>query len=387
MKLILHRSRPGCERPGIRTRATGTAALALLVSLTAACGRGGGGEVAFGLPVPLGSSYGQAALEGARLAVKEINAEGGIRGRTLRLVEKDDEADPAVALRVAEELVDDPAVVAIVGHVFSGTTVAAAPQYDGRIVALATTATSPQVSKLGDWIFRVASSDDANAVQLARSARAMHDRVAILYANDSYGRGLARAFSDAMQRAGGEVAETSPYLGDTEDMTPYLRRIRDRGIRMVFIAGLADGAARIIDQAREVGLDARFIGGDGLEDLADRGAAYEGTLVGLLFHADANDAARDFDAAYQAEYGRPPSSYAAAAYDAVKLLATAAGARGFGRGDIRDYLATVGRADNTPKFAGVTGEITFDAQGDPHDKEFAVGVIRNGTIQLWREDR
>jgi branched-chain amino acid transport system substrate-binding protein len=378
---------PSVRPPPRRFR--GAAALLLsLGTLTAACGGADGGEVVFGLAGPLQESYGQSTLQGAHLALKHVNESPELLpGRRLRLEEADDQASGHVAVGVAERFVDDPQVVAVAGHVNSGTTIQAAHRYDGELPALATTATSPQVSALGDWIFRIASSDSANAVQLAQTTRRMADRVAVLYANDAYGQGLAAAFGDALRAAGGTVVEADPYLETTQDFRPYLRRMQRRGVGMVFIAGLEDGAARIIQQSLEVGLQARFIGGDGLEGLVAMGADFDGTMVGLLFHPDANAQAREFAAAFQAEYGQTPNSFAAAAYDAVMLLAHAAHARGADRRGIREYLAGVGRPGGTPEYRGVTGAIRFDANGDPENKDFAVGVIRTGTIQLSGDNR
>jgi branched-chain amino acid transport system substrate-binding protein len=363
--------------------------------LLAACGRGGGGQVVFALAAPLEQDYGASTRRGAELAVREINAAGGIRGDSLRLELRDDGADKNKAIAIAAELLRDPRVVALAGPVNSGTTMASGPLYNGEtdelagltLPVLATTATSPDVSRLGDWVFRVASSDSANAVELARVARAAAPAVAVLYSNDDYGRGLAAAFRGALLKDGGQVPEIDPYLEDTRDFTPYLKRIQRRGVGMVFVAGLDGSAARIIAQARGIGLAARFIGGDGLEPLKSKGPAYEGTLVGLLYHRDASDPARAFAEAYRRAYNAEADPFAAAAYDAVKLLAAAAGANGPTREGIQRYLRRLGQEGGPEPFVGATGTIRFDDNGDPLQKAFAVGSIQNGTLQLTRANR
>ncbi|HEX5725945.1 MAG TPA: ABC transporter substrate-binding protein [Longimicrobiaceae bacterium] len=373
----------------VRSRRALRACAFALLAATAACGRsgGGGGEVVFALAGPMQQGYGQSTRRGADLAVREINASGGINRRSVRLLVKDDQASTDRAIAIARELVDDPAVVALAGHVNSGTTIAAAGTYDGALPALATTATSPEVSRLGDWVYRVASSDSSNAVALAEVARGISPAVAVLYSNDDYGRGLAASFRAALLEGGGTVPEADPYLDDTEDFTPYLRRMQQRGVQMVFVAGLDAAAARIITQARQVGLAARFIGGDGLEPLKAQGPGYEGTLVGLLYHRDASDRARRFAEAYRQAYDAEADPFAAAAYDAVQLLAAAARAGGADRAAIQRYLRGVGREGGTPAFEGATGTIRFDQNGDPVNKTFAVGIIRSGTIQLARGAR
>ena len=373
-----------------RTRAI----VAIVSAASLSCGRGGGGEVTFALTGPFAQDYGVATKRGAELAAKEINAAGGIDGRTLVLLPKDDGADANRAITIAAELVKDPKVVALAGPVNSGTTIAAGPTYNGQsatvkgmLPQLATTATSPGVSRLGDWTYRVAGSDSANAVVLAGAARQLSPRVAILYVNDDYGRGLAGAFRDALERAGGQVAEYDPFSDSTADFGPYLRRMQLRKVDMVFIAGLDAAGAAIITQARQIGLPARFIGGDGLVPLSGKGPTYDGTFVGLLYHRDQSDRARTFAEAYRRAYGADPDPFAAAAYDAVNLLAAAARAKGATREGIQQYLNTLGRPGGAPAFDGVTGPIRFDANGDPLQKSFAVGVIQNGTIQLRRGTR
>lgn len=368
--------------------------LALLPAAALACGRAGGGDVVFALSGPFAQDYGVSTRRGADLAAREINAAGGIDGRRLVLLPKDDQADANRAITIAAELVNDPKVVALAGPVNSGTTLAAGPTYNGQSASvrgelpqLSTTATSPMISRLGDWSYRVAGSDSANAVVLAGAARTMSPRVAILYVNDDYGRGLAGAFRSALEQAGGTVAEYDPFSDSTADFTPYLKRLQLRRVDMVFIAGLDAAGASIITQARQVGLPARFIGGDGLVPLSGKGPTYDGTFVGLLYHRDQSAKARAFAEAYRAAYRAEPDPFAAAAYDAVNLLAAAARANGATRGGIQRYLNTLGRPGGAPAFDGVTGQIRFDANGDPLQKSFAVGVIQNGTIQLRRGTR
>lgn len=343
--------------------------------------------IVFGLAAPLDESYGMSTKLGAELAVTQINARGGIDGRQVGLHPVNDFADRERAIPASQELVGDPAVVAVVGHVNSSTTVAAAPSYDGRVAAIATSATSPQISALSPWIFRIASSDSANGIALARFARGIGERPAILYANDEYGRGLATSFAAGWRAEGSAPLDSDPYTEDAPRFAPYLERMRRQGVDLIFLAGLETGAAQAIREARSLGLDARFIGGDGVEGLKDMGGDLGGTYVGLLFHPDANPRAEAFAAAYRAAYGREPDSFAATAYDAVMLLARAVQEVGPERRQIRDYLAGVGRPGGSPAYAGVTGTIRFDVNGDPTDKEFAVGVIDSGIIRLAGSDR
>jgi branched-chain amino acid transport system substrate-binding protein len=356
---------------------------ALLLWLgTAGCAPSAPDTVVLGLASPLGTPYGASMRMGAELAQQEVNRAGTLR---LELRVRDDKADPRVAIAVADEFFNDSRVVGVIGHVNSGTTAAAAEIYEKGLPSVATSATSPSISRLGEWIFRVATSDSMNAVEMARRAARTDSTAAVLYANDDYGRGLSSSFAAAYAATGGRVVEMDPYLESTQDFAPYLERLRRSGVGLIVVAGLEDSAARLIRQARELGLRARFLGGDGLEGLPAIGPDFEGTMVGLLYHPDASPESRSFAERFRAAYGREPDSFAALGYDAALLLARAVAEAGADRERVRAYLAGVGREGGVPAFAGVTGTLRFDASGDPVDKGFAVGVIRGGRIHLQAE--
>lgn len=382
---------PRPRRPARTARRLACSAAVALAGAAACAGPSGGAgdPLVLGLAVPLTDTegkpdvYGVRSRMGAELAVEELNARNAL-GRPLALRTVNDRGDPHAAIEAADSLVQDADVLAVVGHVYSGATIQAAGRYEGHVAALATSATSPEISRLGDWIFRVASSDSANAVALAGAAQQLGSRIAVLYANDDYGRGLARNFASALRARGATVAAMDPFLDDTENFRPYLLRMKERGVDLVFVAGLQDPAARAITQAREVGLEARFVGGDGIEGLASMGPRYDGTGVGVLFHPAMSDSSRAFVERYRARYGEDPDSQSALAYDAVRLLARALEAGRRDRPSIREWLAGVGRGGrgSPPAFEGVAGTVQFDEHGDPVDKRFTMGVIQGGEIAL-----
>lgn len=176
----------------------------------------------------------------------------------------------------------------------------------------------------------------------------------------------------------------APYLEDTPDFAPYLERLRRRDAGVVFVAGNDGGAARLIAQARRMGIDVPFVGGDGIEALTGRGPTYGGTLVGMLFHHDASERARDFTRDFRAAFQRDPDSVAALTYDAVHLLARGVEEGHTSRRALRRWLQSVGAPGGAPAFDGAGGRVAFDDHGDPRDKQFFVGSIQNGGIQLSR---
>lgn len=361
---------------------------ALLALALAACDGGGGGtEIHVGLAGSMGSAGGRAIRQAAELAVSEINARGGIGGRNLALVVMDDGGDPHRAIQVANELRDDPRIAAVIGHVNSAATLAAAAVYndtDGGVVALSPTASSPEVTNAGPWTFRVSPSDLAYGPALARwgHARGVR-RAAVLYANDEYGRGVAASFAGAFREAGGQVVSLDPFLtemlGEGTGTEPYLRRALGRGMDALFIAGRAEDAVAIVPRVRALGYTGVVMGADGLLGIESEGSVGEGLFIGAAFFADAPDeAAARFAADYRTRFKQAPNADAALGYDAVQVIARALAEAGTDRERIRAYLEGIGTRH--PAVEGVTGTIAFDRNGDVAQKAVAVGIVRGGNV-------
>ncbi|MBX3173641.1 MAG: ABC transporter substrate-binding protein [Gemmatimonadaceae bacterium] len=349
--------------------------LSLALPLVAACG-GGDAAVRLGMAGPFTEGFGRANQLGAELAVEQINAAGGIDGRMLALVLRDDAGDGARAAAIAEEFVADASIAAVVGHVTSGAMMAAAGIYDGEMVALATTASSAAITGISPWVFRVISSDSANGADLARFAERLgRRRVAILYENDAYGRGLAAAFRGNF---GGEVLTMDPIDADASDSTIYADWLAARAPDLVFVAGTERSGLALLAAARRAGVRADFLGGDGWTGVTVDTALAEGALVGAPFTAeDTREAAQAFVRAFREKHGYDPDGNAALAYDAVQVLATAIRAVGSERGRIRDWLASRSTETAIP---GVTGAIAFQASGDPIGKSFTMTRVRGGAL-------
>src|SRR5206468_3026983 len=112
---------------------------------------------------------------------------------------------------------------------------------------------------------------------------------------EDYGRDLSRSFIRSFTGAGGTVVGQDPYLDESRDLSPYVRRLQRHAPRVVMLAAsTSEGASRIIAEARSRGVTAQFMGGDGLESLVQKGAGFDGTLVGTLFHRDQSERARAF---------------------------------------------------------------------------------------------
>ncbi|HVH39749.1 MAG TPA: ABC transporter substrate-binding protein [Gemmatimonadaceae bacterium] len=349
----------------------------ILISSAAACGSDDS-EFRLGMAGPFEQAFGAANRRGAELAVQEINAAGGIDGRSLRIEFKDDHGEGSRAASVAQEFVDDPTISAVVGHVSSGAMVAAAKIYDANLAAVATTASSPELTGISPWVFRVISSDSANGVDLARFAERLGKRrAAILYENDSYGRGLADNFRRNFK---GEVLTFDPIDASGSRADVYIAWFLAHRPDLVFVAGTDRSGIALLREARRQGLKVDFLGGDGWTGVAADPEAAEGALVGAPFTSlDPRPAAQKFVAAYRAKYASEPDGNAALAYDAVYLLAAALKDVGSDRAKVRDWIAS--RTTERP-FDGVTGSIAFLPTGDPVGKSFSMVRVTRGMLPM-----
>jgi branched-chain amino acid transport system substrate-binding protein len=321
----------------------------------------------------------------AEMAAAEINASGGIGGRPLELVLRSDFGEPDSAVNAAGDLVA-AGVVAVVGHVYSGATLAAAPVYNAaEVVQISPSSSSPQVSTAGDYTFRTCPSDLQQGEALARYAadRLSLRRGTILYLNDDYGRGMRQTFAREFSRLGGEIEEIDPYLGDTPDVASYIERMARRGAsQFVFFGGYRGEAEAALRTARSRGVKLPFLGGDALEGLEGAGALAEGTYISNAYMASFDTPKnRVFVSAYATRFPQasPPNQPAAATYDILYLLRDVL-SRGVHSGpDLRDAIAKIGTG--APAFEGVTGEIAFDEVGDVPRQRVVIGRVESGQVR------
>jgi branched-chain amino acid transport system substrate-binding protein len=247
------------------------AALALCVPLWA-CG-GDKEPLTLGVAGPIAKANGRSLKLAAEMAVEEINKAGGVGGRNLQLVIEDDNGDAGTAIEVAARLRANPAVLAVIGHVNSGATLAAAPIYNESggggearagadsskavradihgtdpLVEISPASSQAEITTAGDYTFRTVPSDLDHGPVLARQAaeKLGRQRAAILFSNDDYGRGVMASFADAFRKQGRQVVESDPYLPGSVDnsngLEPYLSRAMRNGADALVIAGAADRA-------------------------------------------------------------------------------------------------------------------------------------------------
>lgn len=349
---------------------------AALLLLVAACGGDRDTPIRLAAVGPWSRGGNALQLRADSLALDEINRAGGIGGRRLELVAIDDSADAARAVAVAQQIVADRSVVAVLGHVNSRTTLAAGRVYQGQIPAVAATASAPDLTGFSTWFFRVVPSDSSTGRQLATLAEGRGwQRMSVIYENDSYGRGLATAFAAAYH---GALVTVDPVDESVTDFTPYLEVARRRGASAVFVATSEDLGLSVVKSARRGAFGLTVLGSDGWAGLA-ADSTFDGVVLGLPFVAEgaASSDAR-FVQAFRARGGQEPDAAAALAYDAATLVGRAIAARGASRRAVRDYL----RDDATRQaISGVTGEILLQPDGDPSPRELIGAVISHRRVE------
>ncbi|HXF94900.1 MAG TPA: ABC transporter substrate-binding protein, partial [Gemmatimonadales bacterium] len=303
-------------------------ALSLALVSTTACGSGDG-PIRIAVAGPFSQPRGLAMKQAAQLAEREINARGGIGGRPLELVFADDSARDSVAVRVAQALLGDPSVVAVVGHLTSAATIAAVTVYaSGRdpLPLISPSASSPALTGISPYFFRVCPSDLSHGPRLARYARQqLGARTAgLIYVNDDYGRGVRGSFTAEFARLGGSVVEEDPALPTTPSLEPYLSRMRRRGgVDVLVLATEARMAELALREMAGLGIRWPVIGGDALVGIERSGPLAEGVRVTAAYLPDRSDARNQaFIEAYSRAYpGQLPDHRGAGAYDIVHLLA------------------------------------------------------------------
>lgn len=323
--------------------------------------------------------YTLATRQGIELAVAELNAAGGIRGRPMEIRWTDDGATGRDAVSAAGLLVADRSVLAVIGHMNSDAMLAAASIYDGHLVAVSPAATSPDLTGISPWIFRVITSDSVNGATLANfAATTLHaHQAAVLYENDAYGRGLARAFQGSFAGTISFVAPIDATL-PKDGYEPYVTTLARLHPDVVFVAGLTTSGEAILHEAKRQHLTAAFIGGDGWTGInADTADAEDVYIATPFVNSDNREAVHRFVSAFEARYHAMPEEDAALAYDATHMLAAAIAAAGPTRGAVRDYLHAL---DADHAYTGITGTYHFLKTGDPADHPFVMARVHRGAL-------
>ena len=327
------------------------------------------------------ATFGTSSHEGTMLAVDEINASGGLLGKKVQVITEDNQSKPEESVTAVLKLIKQNQVVAVIGEVASSRTLAAAPQCQANHIPMISPAsTNPKVTEVGDYIFRACFIDPFQGATMAKFAiDDLHaKRIAILTdTKNDYSVGLAHFFRETVKRLGGEiVAEESYSEGDIE-FKAQLTAIKADNPDVIYVPGYYTECALIARQARELGIQATLLGGDGWDSpktVEIGGKAVEGVYFTNHYSPeDQRPEVQKFIADYKTKYdGKTPDAMAVLGYDAMNMMADAIRRAGSTDGaKVRDALAA------TKDFPGVSGRISMDADRNA-SKAIVVLQIRDG---------
>ena len=312
------------------------------------------------------ATFGQSSDNGLKLAVEEINQNGGVLGKQIKLISEDDQGKTNEVQTVVQKLINREKVVAIVGEVASSLSLAAAPICQQSKIPMVTPAsTNPEVTNVGDYIFRVCFIDPFQATVMSKFAlNSMKvKRVALLVdQKNAYSTGLAENFKRVFTEMGGEVIGEQKYSAGDKDFKAQLTSLKALDPEAIFIPGYYTEMNLIGIQAREIGISVPLFGGDGWESEKLLEGKAKDALEGCFFSThvsieDPNPKVQNFIKKYQDKYGSTPDAMAFLSYDAGMILFDAITRAGSTEGQkIKDALAS------TQNFDGVTGTITINDQ-------------------------
>jgi len=324
------------------------------------------------------ASFGEQMKRGAEMAVKDINAAGGVLGQQLALNVGDDACDPKQAVAVANQMVSK-GVKFVDGHFCSGSSIPASKVYEEEgILQITPASTNPKFTDEGGWnVHRVCGRDDAQGL-VAGGFLAKHygdKKIAILNDKSAYGKGLADETKKALNAAGVTEAMNESYTAGEKDYTALVSKLKEGGIDVVYVGGYHTEAGLILRQLREQGSKAQLVSGDALvtdEFWTITGPAGEGTL--MTFAPDpqqfptAMAVVKEFK-----DSGYNPEGYTLYTYAALQAYKQAAEA--VGSTDSKK-IATWLRAGNTVHT--VLGDITMNEKGDIKNAKYVWYVWKDG---------
>ena len=307
--------------------------------------------------------FGDQMVRGARMAVADINAAGGVMGKTLVLEIGDDACEAKQAVAVANQMVNK-GVVFVAGHFCSSTSIPASEvYYEEGILEISPASTNPVLTERGlDNVFRTCGRDDQQGI-VAGEYLAKHfpdARIALLHDKTAYGKGLADETKKALNADGIDEVLYDSYTAGEKDYSALVSKLKQANVDVIYIGGYHTEAGLIIRQARQQGLDAQLVSGDAMvtqEFWSITGDAGEGTLFSFSPDPRKNPAAAEVVKRFEEE-GVSPEGYTLYTYAAIQVFAQAAEAAE------STYVEDVAPVMREQKFDTVLGEIGFDDKGD-----------------------
>ena len=318
------------------------------------------------------TQYGDMQFVGAKQAIKDINAKGGVDGKMLEAKEYDDACDPKQAVAVANKVVND-GVKYVIGHLCSSSTQPASDIYeDEGVIMITPAATRPEITSRGyKLVFRTIGLDSAQG-PAAGNYIADHVKpkvVAVLHDKQQYGEGIATAVKQTLEGKGTKVAVFEGLNAGDKDFSSIIQKLKQANVDFVYYGGYHPELGLILRQAQEKGLKAKFmgpegVGNDSISQIAQN--ASEGLLVTLPKSFDADPANKAIVDAIKADGKDPSGPFVFPAYSAVQLIAE--GIKSAKSEDTDKVAAAI----HAGTFKTPTGDLSYDDKGDLKDFKFVV---------------
>ncbi|MFB3896579.1 MAG: branched-chain amino acid ABC transporter substrate-binding protein [bacterium] len=331
---------------------------------------------------------------GALMAVEEANAAGLVLGKKLEFVPMDDKHDPKDAVAVAQKLITDPTVVAVIGHLNSNCSIPASKKYHEAQMAMITPAsTNPELTYPKDAdgkptifpeIFRVCATDAFQGPFGAEFAikKLGLKRIAILHDGTQYGQGLAEQFRKGTNKLGIKELIFERVTQGDRDFAAILTKVKTLNPELIYFGGMYPEGGLLTKQARDLGIKAKFMGGDGIYVpgyIEIAGKTAEGSIMTFLAPPwDDFPTAKAFVTKFVPKYGQI-KTYAPFSYDAANIVIEA-----IKRAGSTDRAAIVKAIRDTKDFNGVTGTINFDEHGDPTNSMMYIYTVKDGKFVLYK---
>jgi branched-chain amino acid transport system substrate-binding protein len=325
---------------------------------------------------------GASAQHAVELAVKEVNAAGGIKGKRVDLIVYDDRLNPQEAVAIANKLIEKDQVVGVVSGSYSGPTRVTAPIFaKAGVPMVAGYAVHPDVTKAGESNFRngyLGTVEGAAAAELAvKTLKAK--RIAILSMDNDYGRELGNGFKARAEKLGATVVSYQAYKFPGErEFRPFLTRVKEANPDLLFACGYYNEGALITRQAQELGLKVTIVGTEGMDSpkfLELAGPAAEGLMITTnLDRDDSRLLVQNFLKNYRQAYGIDADMVGASSFDAFKILVAAIEKAG------TDQKAVVKALAETKDYNGLTGKISRFIRGEAI-KPVQIQVVKEGKFR------
>ncbi|MBI1825952.1 MAG: ABC transporter substrate-binding protein [Planctomycetes bacterium] len=337
------------------------------------------------------AAFGTSSDNGVRLAMEERNAAGGILGRPIEIVSVDDQSKNQEVNNCMMKLIQQDKVVAVVGEIASSNTIAAAPAAQrNKIPLVSPGATNPEVTKKGDYVFRVCYTDDFQGKVIAEFANkdlSAKNAAIITDQASAYSISLSKIVKEQFEKLGGKVVAEVTYKKTDNDYKAQVNQVIQAKPDVLFLTGYYTNVGNIVQTARAAGYKGPCVGGDGWD--ADAlyqigGKALDDCYFTNHYSPDAPDPrAKNFITKYQSKHGSVPDAMAVLGYDAAIVLFDAIQRAGGTEGPkIRDALAA------TKDFPALTGNITIDKDRNAKKGIVVIGIkdAKQFLKKTWKEE-